>query len=184
MAIENWVNEKSIRNGTVAIHIAAYHGNPHIIKSLLNIGADHTIRNNNGIGIIHCAAQNNKGWPIVYFHNEYNMNVDIKDIDGNTPLHWACYFGATEAVSYLLKWSNCINDPNGNGETPLHLATKMTMSSGSMRLVKLLCFSGAMRDSRDLVGFTPLDYVKEAILKENEQSEVLKALSSILIEQS
>ena len=165
-----------------ALHIAAYKGNSAAIKKLLNAGADPRISSKHGMDIIHSAAQNNQAWPIVYFKDEYNMNVDSKDVDGNTPLHWACHFGALQSASYLLKWSRSINIPNNSGETPLHLAVMTALANGVTRLVRLLCFNGADRNATDNSDRTPLQHVLSAEQEEKYTPETIRELKHILAE--
>jgi len=51
-------------------------------------------------------------------------DINIKDNDGNTPLHFACLKGHTDMAKTLLKLGARINDRNKDGNTPLHLAFK------------------------------------------------------------
>ena len=80
-----WVN-KNDGKGITAIHLASYMGNIQCIKLLIKCGADYKIKNINGMGVFHFAAQNNKYWPIVYFYlklkKEKNDNIN-DSIDGN-----------------------------------------------------------------------------------------------------
>ena len=130
--------------------------------------------------VIHYAAQNDNYWAIVYFHNEMAMDIDNKDNDENTPLHWACYFGASNAASYLLKWTHSINKSNINGDTSLHLATKIALTTSVRKLVRLLCFHGADRNAVDNTGRKPIDYVKEAEECQNYSGGITKELKNIL----
>ena len=151
---------------------------------MIGAGASCTKKNSNGMGVMHKAAENDQLWPVVYFHRKHKMSVDLIDIYGNTPLHSACDSGAISVVDYLLKWTTCINLPNKDGKTPLHLATKIAISTGSRRLVKLLCFYGAERKIADINGKRPIDYVTDEIQTNISNKPLLTDLLSILKEQT
>jgi ankyrin repeat protein len=68
---------------------------------------------------MHVAAQADRAFPLTFLW--YNgVDVDCVDSEGQTPLHWACYQGAGEAIYYLLAWSNSLNKQDNKGKTPLH----------------------------------------------------------------
>ena len=63
------------------------------------------------------------------------MDVNKKDYQGGTPLHWACHQNSEMALSYLLAWNPNINAQDNNGLTPLHLAVKSIDHMTSTRQV-------------------------------------------------
>lgn len=182
--MKTWVNAKAPSTGGTALHFAAYQGDPGLIKRLIDLGADPFAKTPDGLNVLHYAAQNDQPWPVVYFHREFRMNVDVQDCDGNTALHWAAYSGAADALSCLLKWTRCVNEPNGEGQTPLHLGAKTAMSSGSFRVVRLLCFNGADRNILDNNGKRAIDYVAEWKATEVHLETGVGELRSILREQN
>jgi ankyrin repeat protein len=52
------------------------------------------------------------------------VNVDVRDIAGNTPLLWACLGGFYEIASLLIAYGADVNAKNDVGETPFALAKK------------------------------------------------------------
>ena len=50
-------------------------------------------------------------------------NVNARDSDGQTALHWASAQGDTEGVQYLVNHGALVNATNNQNRTPLHLAT-------------------------------------------------------------
>lgn len=82
------------------------------------------------------------------------FNVDEKDEDGWTPLHFACNNGNYDISQYLLKKEADVNAVTDDGEesTPLLLAT-MTLN---LELVKLLVYYGADIETEDAHGWFPL----------------------------
>ena len=69
-----------------------------------------------------------------------NLDYNLPDNDGNTPLHYACQAGHVEVVSFLLSKVRTIQvDPvNYQGFTPLMKAALQ----GRIKCSKLLLFSG------------------------------------------
>ena len=58
---------------------------------------------------------------ILNFYKE-KIDVNISDITGATPLHYACSGGYIDVVKLLLKFGADINTIKMSGSTPLHLA--------------------------------------------------------------
>ena len=52
----------------------------------------------------------------------YEVDVNIKDSFGNTPLYYAARNGNKEICEFLVNHSAYINEPCENGNTPLHMA--------------------------------------------------------------
>ncbi|KAH7650210.1 hypothetical protein FG379_003289 [Cryptosporidium bovis] len=59
---------------------------------------------------------------LVKILDNYQVNVDYKDENGNTALHKSCANGHIDIVSELLKRNASINIQNNNGNSPLHWA--------------------------------------------------------------
>lgn len=71
------------------------------------------------------------------------MKIGGTDAGGSTPLHWACYSAAENAVSALIAWKAELDaQENVHGATPLHLA----VIAGNTRIVKWLLLAGCDRD--------------------------------------
>jgi len=88
------------------------------------------------------------------------LDVNSRDKVKSTPLHWACYAGAENSVSYLLANGADPNAQDISGYTPLHLAIKSSESIKSSRIVKQLLFSGAERNRENFDGLKPIDFTK------------------------
>eukprot|EP00957_Ditylum_brightwellii_P169357 12890154-Ditylum_brightwellii.AAC.2 len=81
--------------------------------------------------------------------------VKEKDQYFRTPLHIACSFGHSEAVTALLKvWPDAVKEKNDDGDTPLHNAC---LYSKSLEIVAALLkiWPDAVKET-DCIGFTPL----------------------------
>ena len=107
--LQKWINQKSRgKEGFTCMHLAAFNGNLSIVRFLERHGADIYAENNYSLNMLHVASQGNQPSTIVYFIEKH---IDINSIDRvkSTPLHWACYAGAENAVSYLIAYGA---DPN------------------------------------------------------------------------
>ena len=84
------------------------------------------------------ASQGDNPNVIIYFKEKYNMSILDVDINGNTPLHWACYNCADHSVNYLLAFMENINVQNNIGQTALHIA----IYTERIRIIKKLLNKG------------------------------------------
>ena len=84
------------------------------------------------------ASQGDNPNVIIYFKDKYNMSIYEVDINGNTPLHWACYNCADNSVNYLLAYMDNINIQNNIGQTALHIA----IFTERIRIIKKLLNRG------------------------------------------
>lgn len=119
--IKKWINEKS-EQGHTALHYASYRGNIDIITKLVENGAEVEVVNNRGLNVLHMAAQGNQPNALVYFKENFFMNIHSVDDLGSTPLHWACYTGSETAVIFILSWDPNVNAQDREGLSPMHLA--------------------------------------------------------------
>lgn len=60
--------------------------------------------------------------PIMNLLLDHGATVDYRDLDGNTPLHWAALNGQTAAIKRLIAAKAQIDAINKRGITPLMLA--------------------------------------------------------------
>jgi ankyrin repeat protein len=79
--------------GIAAIHVAAHNGSMDLITLLLANGADPYLRTDEGLSLIHLAAEGDAVNAIYHFNKKFNIGIDEKDEKGSTPLHWAVFEG-------------------------------------------------------------------------------------------
>ena len=87
-------------------------------------------------------------------------DVNMKDEDGHTPLHWACTYGNEEICRLLLEHGADPNARDDNGRTPLHWACLYNHTA----IVRLLIEHGADAGARDDQGETPFDVALRKIV--------------------
>jgi ankyrin repeat protein len=76
------------------------------------------------------AAREGRVEPILEYAQSENPNLDVRDSDGNTLLHWAVLKGKTTLVSALVDHGVDINALNTRGVTALFYASML--GDGSM----------------------------------------------------
>ena len=70
----------------------------------------------------------------------------MKDVKGNSALHWAAYMGSENAVQFLLADKNIIiEDKEETGKTPLLIAVINSDKNENLNIVKSLLLEGADR---------------------------------------
>eukprot|EP00833_Pecoramyces_ruminatium_P016185 jgi/Orpsp1_1/1190217/evm.model.d7180000077499.1 len=117
------INEKDINNEYPLF--TAFHENIEIFKYLLDLGADRTIKNNNGVSLLTLSILHHKYVHLQYLLND-KININEKDISGNYPLITAIYQNDLDIVisivEYCLTHSITMNIMDASGNTPLILS--------------------------------------------------------------
>ena len=138
--------------------------------------ADHKVKTNEGINMLHVAAQGDQAYSLTYFKS-LGMSITSRDKERSTPLHWACCAGSDTASYYLQSWGVDVNAKDFLGYTPLHLAVRYSGRFPNTRAIKELLIKGADRDAiENTNGLKPLDLVDTL-----EDSDTKKELSNLLI---
>lgn len=111
--------------------------------------------------VFHAAVQAwQNEYVILYLLEQRNIRIDVRNIDGNSPLHVFCssFYNPLchEAFARFLEKGADVNSRNNNEETPLHKAIFNTRIR--MLLVQLLLDAGADVNARSSRGGTPLHY--------------------------
>ncbi|EPZ32044.1 hypothetical protein O9G_003508 [Rozella allomycis CSF55] len=131
-------------NGKMAVEYATE-------KSVVDLIEYFVGRKSRRKGVLHIAAAQGDLWQVKKFIEEENMDVDLVDECGTTPLHEACFHGQLNVVDYLLDRNASITKRcEEKGYSPLH--NSVLLSSENV-LRKLLEF-GADIQATDLNGNT------------------------------
>ena len=87
------------------------------------------------------------------FEQGLDVNASDPDWDGRTPLHVACLLGHADCVETLIKLNANVNSRRDSDLwTPLHCSAE----KGQLDCVKLLLDAGAVVESVDRYGDTPM----------------------------
>lgn len=99
--------------------------------------------------------------------------IDIKNFQGEAPLHIASRAGDSRVIKYLLDNKAFVNIKNNQGETPLFYAVR----SQNREAIDLLLRYGAVLDCRSTFGDTIYDLIPSYDLSSylNEKSEQYKS---------
>ncbi len=163
-ALAKFINDKN-NDGLTALHFAANKGNIPLLKLLIDNGANVDAVTNLGKNVMHMAAEGNQPSMIIYLITEEHQSSQCVDESGSTPLHWACYAGAEEAVNFLLNLNVDINEQDKEKLTPLHLAT----NEGRENIVLKLLQKNADKNIPNNKGELPIDLARKKNHKRIEQ---------------
>ena len=146
---------------STALHIAAFHGHPDVIRALLTAGADPAViparGEYTGKKVYDVATDKVKETISVFLLEQIAMgnNETISRLlapstgipapltDGSrtedTSLHWACSFSNEEATNILIRAGIDVNKCNTLGQTALHVACKGGNTNIIRAIVKAKC---------------------------------------------
>jgi serine/threonine-protein phosphatase 6 regulatory ankyrin repeat subunit B len=91
---------------------------------------------NDGSRPVHRAAHNSQ---VLQRLGEMGADINLRDLDGETALHWAARKGSVGGAEWLLANGAVVNSTSGLGHTPLHVTTE----NGHEQACCILLESGA-----------------------------------------
>lgn len=89
------------------------------------------------------------------------VELESKNMYGETPLHMAAKNGCNEAVGMLLSHGAFVEAKANNGMTPLHLAVWHSIHAEDCSTVKTLLEHNADCSAKDNEGMTPLNHLSQ-----------------------
>lgn len=174
LSLGAYVDVPEDENHQTPLHLAALESeeDSHFdtIKLLLENGADHSCRDDDGRTPLHDLVLKDNVKTIRLLLN-HNADVHAKsDSFGSTPLNEAVFVEKYEIVKLLIEHGSDVNNHSDeDGSTPLHEACRN--SESDLRIVKFLMKNGADVNAPDFKGRTPLmneltcDFLDKNILK-------------------
>ena len=102
-------------------------------------------------------------------HLAAGSDLNVKDVNGRTPLHFSAIEGHKDVAKILISAGVEVNAKDTTKWAPLHDA----VVNSNMEIAKLLINNGASVNTRDSLGFTPLDL---AFIKVNRTEEIADLL--------
>ncbi|XP_027663298.1 ankyrin repeat and death domain-containing protein 1B isoform X2 [Falco rusticolus] len=123
------------QHGLTVIHLAAWTGNLDIMRKLIKAGADQKAKNEEGMNVLHFAAQNNSVKIVDYFLQDLHLNdLNKPDGKGKKPFLLAAEKGHVDMINNLITLKLFTPEKDKEGNTALHLAAK----NGHSEVVEIL----------------------------------------------
>ncbi|XP_065850510.1 protein CfxQ homolog [Euphorbia lathyris] len=150
----------------LTIHAYAQSGDLLGLQKLLR--ANHSLLNERNPVMVqtplHVSAGNNRAEIVKFlldWQGEEKVELEAKNMYGETPLHMAAKNGCNDAARLLLASGASIEAQANNGMTPLHLAVWYSIRSEDFSTVKTLLEYNADCSAKDNEGVTPMNYVSQ-----------------------
>jgi len=137
--------------GYSALHYAAEHGHPLILKALVDAGVKANQPGPDRKTILHLAVVRDDLPLVKLLVEELGLKVTVKDKFKRTPLNLACKNGCMKIASYLLQQGSEFDLPDSSGNTPIHYAC----AYGYPEIIDLLFRAGASPNSLNSWNYTP-----------------------------
>ena len=132
-------------DGTSAVLIATYYGQPAIARLLIKYGANLDLFEASAVGELDTVRQMVSAQPEL---------VNAVAPDGFQPLGLAAFFGHLDVAEYLIDAGAAVDSPSHN---PLKVMPLHSAAAGSwVEISRLLIAHGAPVDARQAEDFTPL----------------------------
>ena len=148
-------------DGNTSLHLAVRNNNFRWASNLIKHGASIQTKNKKGYGLLHSASLAQTGIETWSFYDESRdnpfiqsllknkINVNAKDQEGYTPLHFFTAMNNYEVVAMLLDHGANVQVTSKEGWTPLHFAS-------DKKMIALLLRHGASIKVKNNRGWIPL----------------------------
>ncbi|CAF98557.1 unnamed protein product [Tetraodon nigroviridis] len=125
--------------GDSLLHHAVTLANEEAVKFLLLNNANPNLANARGSTVLHVATERHLKPTVELLLGRRSTNVNAKDEDQYTALHWAAQNGDEAIARLLLDRGAAINETDGRGRTPAHIACQ----HGQENVIRVLLSRGA-----------------------------------------
>jgi len=139
--------------GYTPLHFASRNNYLDIVKLLLSTGADINAKGRaDKCSCLHIAAGQSLHVVVKHLLSSHTADVHALDYKKNTPLHFACTYGAgdhlLEVVHDLVSYKADVNAVNEQGNTPIHMIVVNNNINKNAKLDLLQFFSQCNGDFR------------------------------------
>lgn len=86
-----------------ALMEAVFYNKPEIVEMLLKAGADPNTQDNIRISALHLCSSKRSKYECFKALMKYDVNINIQNRGGQTPLHWAAYWNNSKVVKDLIE---------------------------------------------------------------------------------
>ena len=109
--------------GFTPLHFALREKDVAVIAKLLQLGADTTLKTRTGETALHRSTIDYETFEaFIRFDKHDNLNVNIQDRFGSTPLHWAIWYHEVLVVKKLLEFGASLSIKDNMGNAPCDIA--------------------------------------------------------------
>jgi len=144
------VNSQSFDDASAPLHLALMNGHGDLARTLVERGADVSVRDKNGRTPLHCASYSGHV-DMARMLAERGADISARAQDGRTPLLWTLHYGNVDVARMLVERGADVSAKAQDGKSLLHWA----MDYGYLDVVRMLVRHGAdMSAAQD--GTTPL----------------------------
>ncbi|XP_013881366.1 receptor-interacting serine/threonine-protein kinase 4 [Austrofundulus limnaeus] len=140
--------------GGSLLHLAISLGNEEAVKFLLLNHANANLANAHGSTPLHLATEKHQKSLAELLLNRRSTNVNARDEDQYTALHWAAQNGDEAMTRLLLDRGAAINETDGQGRTPAHVACQ----HGQENVIRVLLSRSADVQIKGKNNWTPLHF--------------------------
>ncbi|KAK2766263.1 hypothetical protein FQN54_007780 [Arachnomyces sp. PD_36] len=126
-------------------------------EALVDYGADILWKDSHGLNLLHYALKRSFGEAYIMTPSllKHGVDVNAKDISGNTPLFLAVYHRRSDIACTLLENGALANVSNCRGYTPLHYVVR-DYTGPTTQIIKALVAKGADVNARTEDGSMPI----------------------------
>ena len=148
------VNERDM-SGATPLHYCVSSGHFELFTYFIEVGSDSNLETNSGQNCLHFAARYGDERLCKTLVETHNLDFNVADYDGKTPLHYSAQSGSYELFQYFVRLKCNIYSETNEGENCLHFAAKSAKLNFCKKILQDYNFDICAEDK---LGKNPLHY--------------------------